>query len=151
MELPAIIQDSREQDPLQFPVGVSVQVGTLGAGDYSLSGLEELCAVERKSLPDLVSCCTNSNRQRFRSELHRLQAYRCRAVVVEATFEDAVQGRYRSQLKPQCLIASVSSWQIRYSVPFVWATDTKHAATATLQILRQFFRQCQEFKAKLEV
>lgn len=151
MNLPTIIIDTREQCPLSFPEGVETRTEGLHCGDYSLDGLTELCAIERKSLPDLVACCCNSERQRFKRELHRLQSYRCRTVVVEASFQDATQGNYRSKLNPNALIASVSSWQIRYSVPFIWAGDSNGAATVTLEILRQFYRQCRQFARSLKV
>jgi ERCC4-type nuclease len=45
---PVIVIDSREQEPLSFTRLRSV-VGTLTSGDYSVAGLEELFAVERKT------------------------------------------------------------------------------------------------------
>jgi len=72
-QAPVIIIDSREQTPLQF-TRLEARVATLPSGDYSIAGLEELFAVERKSIPDLVACCTGQNRERFERELHRLQA-----------------------------------------------------------------------------
>ena len=143
-ELPKILIDSREQTPLEFP-GYETEGASLTAGDYSLYGLKELVAIERKALPDLVRCCTNSERDRFKRELHRLQAYRCKGVVIEACFQDALQGNYKSQLNPNALIASVSSWQLKYNVPFIWAGTPDGAARATIELLTQFFKQCQKF------
>lgn len=37
---------------------------------------EELFAVERKTIADLVACCIGANRERFFRELHRLRGYR---------------------------------------------------------------------------
>jgi len=141
--MPTIIIDSREQAPLRFEQ--ATKSGTLVAGDYSLAGLEELAAIERKSLPDLVACCCATNRDRFKRELHRLQSYRCRAVVIEAPLSDALKGAYRSDLHPNALLAAVASWQIRYAVPFVWADSPAGAARVTLELLRQFHRQCCRF------
>src|SRR6516164_7628811 len=38
--------------------------GTLYSGDYSVRGLEDQFAVERKSVDDLANCCLASNRER---------------------------------------------------------------------------------------
>jgi len=53
---PTIIVDTREQNPLTFE-RLESRVGTLQIGDYSIAVLEELFAVERKSIPDRVRCC----------------------------------------------------------------------------------------------
>jgi ERCC4-type nuclease len=60
---PTIVIDSREQTPLPFSK-LKTQAGTLLTGDYSVAGLENLFAVERKSISDLVGCCIGQNRER---------------------------------------------------------------------------------------
>ena len=75
------IVDSREQHPLDLRPLRTVQ-GTLPTGDYSLKGLENIVAIERKSLGDLL-CCVGSDRSRFDREIQRLLGYPTRAVVVE--------------------------------------------------------------------
>ena len=55
-----IIIDTREQTPWSFPDGVLIERGTLATGDYTLAGLENIVAVERKSLADFISCCGKS-------------------------------------------------------------------------------------------
>ena len=69
-----LIVDSREQSPFSFKgpryEDVTVEVGTLTVGDYSLAGLTDKVAVERKSLPDLVACL-GRERERFERELQR--------------------------------------------------------------------------------
>ena len=141
MKHPFVIAiDSREQRPFDFPAWPVVSA-TLVSGDYSISGLESLCAVERKSLPDLVAC-VGPERERFRRELHRLRGYRCRAVVIEATVADVVEHRYRSKVHPSAVLGSVASWQTRYSVPFSFAGA--HGPEMALAVLRTFFAQVQE-------
>ena len=52
-----IVVDTREQTPFEFrheKYETTTKQGTLSVGDYSLAGLEDKVAVERKSLPDLV-------------------------------------------------------------------------------------------------
>ena len=62
-----IIIDTREQAPFAFRherMDATTEPGTLAVGDYSLAGLEDRVAVERKSLPDLVMCL-GRERERF--------------------------------------------------------------------------------------
>ena len=136
-----IIIDTREQTPFLFGPGIETEAGTLTTGDYSLAGLENLVAVERKSLPDLVACC-GPERDRFKRELHRLKAYRCRAVIIEAHMMEVVYQKYRSNMAPAAVMGSVASWQTRYEVPFVWAGQ--HGAAFAVALFRNFLHQLSE-------
>jgi len=53
-----ILIDSREQAPFPF-TGLRTERVALTTGDYSVKGAEDFIALERKSLPDLVSCFTS--------------------------------------------------------------------------------------------
>ena len=90
-----VIVDSREQAPFPFRgpryEGVTVEVGGLTVGDYSLAGLADRVAVERKSLPDLVMCL-GRERERFERELARGAALDAFCVVVEASWQDLAGG-----------------------------------------------------------
>ena len=136
-----VIIDTREKTPFPFGPDVETEPGTLATGDYSLAGLENLVAVERKSLADLVMCC-GSERDRFKRELQRLRAYRCRAVVIEAHMAEVIYQKYRGNMVPAAIMGSVASWQTRYEVPFVWAG--KHGAAFTAAIFRNFLHQLRE-------
>lgn len=136
-----IIIDTREQTPFTFGPEVETEPGTLQTGDYSLSGLESLVSVERKSLPDLVACC-GPERTRFKRELQRLRAYRCRAVVIEADLADVVGHRYRANIHPAAIMGSVASWQSRFETPFNFAGP--HGAQFVEALFRNFLTQLRE-------
>ena len=59
---PTLIIDSMEQKPYSFKAFrkwfVAIERRKLPAGDYSIAGLEDRVAVERKSLQDLFNCCS---------------------------------------------------------------------------------------------
>jgi hypothetical protein len=84
---PVLVTDTREQLPLPFKRLASVRA-TLTSGDYSFRGGEELFAVERKSIADLVGCCVGDNRERFFRELHRLRGYRFKRLLVVGTRDE---------------------------------------------------------------
>jgi len=137
-----IIRDTREQAPFTFGgYDCEVEAGTLTTGDYSLAGLADRCAVERKSLDDLLGCLTGEGRERFERELARAAGLDCFAVVVEASMQDMAEGRYRSKMKPHAALQSVLAFTVRYGVPFIWAGTRAGAEYATFHFLRHYLRE----------
>ena len=137
--------DSREQAPFSFlncAADVETVKGTLQVGDYSLAGLETKISVERKSLPDLVMCL-GQERERFERELLRAAALEAFAVVVEATWQDLIGGKYRSKLNPGAAAASVASFMSRYRIAFFFAGNRSNAERFTEGYLRQFLKSKQ--------
>jgi len=124
---PLIIIDTREQDPLPFS-RLKTQSGTLITGDYSVAGLENLFAVERKSISDLVGCCIGQNRERFERELHRLHGFRFKRLLVVGTEAQILSGQYRSNIKPQAITGTLHAFEIRYDVPIVFCETPELAA-----------------------
>lgn len=136
-----LIVDSREQSPFSFKgpryEGLTVEVGTLTVGDYSLAGLTDKVAVERKSLPDLVACL-GRERERFERELQRGAALDAFAVVVEASWADLAGGKYRSKLQPHAACQSVLAFAGRYRLPFLFAGSRAAAEYVAWGFLRQY-------------
>jgi DNA excision repair protein ERCC-4 len=132
---PLLIIDSREQSPLVFTRFESIR-GTLQTGDYSIAGLEELFAVERKSIDDLVGCCIGDNRERFERELHRLRGFRFKRLLVVGSRGEIQLQRYRSRILPKSVLGSLNAWECRYDVPIVFSQTP---AAAALEIERWSF------------
>lgn len=69
---PTVIVDTREQNPFSFSRFrgwfAGIKRKALKIGDYSVVGLEDVCTVERKDLPDLIHSFT-SDRPVFISRL----------------------------------------------------------------------------------
>lgn len=126
--LPSLVVDTREQAPLLFTRLPSVR-GTLPTGDYSVAGCEELFAVERKSIPDLVASVTGE-RERFERELHRLRGYRFKRLLIVGTRADIEAHRYRSNASPKAVLASLSAFEVRYDLPVVWCPTPQDGAAA---------------------
>jgi DNA excision repair protein ERCC-4 len=126
-KLPVITVDSREQTPLVFTRLPSAR-GTLYSADYSVAGLETTFAVERKSIPDLVQCCTQAGRERFENELHRLRGFRFKRLLIVGTREEVESGLYRSKITPAAVLGSLSAWEIRFDCPVVWEATPEDAA-----------------------
>lgn len=136
---PTIIVDSREQNPLVFSRLQSVR-GTLQTGDYSVVGLEELFAIERKSIPDL-GCCMGENRERFERELHRLRGFRFKRLLIVGTEDDLLAGRYRSAIKPQAVMATLGAFEVRYDLPVVFELTPESAGKRVERWIWWFARE----------
>ena len=123
---PTIIVDTREQSPLVFRTLPSI-AGTLTTGDYSFAGAEELFAIERKSVPDLVSCCIGGNRERFERELHRLRGFWFARLLIVGAEAEITTHRYRGNISPKAVLHTVRAFEARY-VPVVWVPFPDKAA-----------------------
>lgn len=135
-----ILVDTREQRPFTFEherYDVQIQPGALSVGDYSLHGLTDKVAVERKSLPDLVQCL-GRERERFERELQRGAALDAFAVVVEAGWADLAGGNFRNKLNPHAACQSVLAFMSRYRVPFLFAGSRAAAEYVAWGFLRQY-------------
>lgn len=137
-----IIVDTREQCPLDFRrwPDVAVEVAGLPQGDYSLAGLTDRFAVERKSLADLTASVT-TGRERLVRELERLRGYDLAVIVVEATLEQVARHDYRSQVAPESVLQTLAAWHVRYGVPTLWAGSPAGAAYMVRALARHYLRE----------
>jgi ERCC4-type nuclease len=114
-------------------------VVTLRTGDYSVIGLEDRIAIERKSLPDAYGSI-GRGRDRFEREWQRMAELDYAAVVIEATLPEFLAGPERTLLHPSQAIGTLAAWSVRYNVPVQFAGGRRFAAAWTARVLRQFWR-----------
>src|SRR6516165_4363051 len=124
---PKIAIDTREQAPLKFTRLQAVE-RALFTDDYSICGLEESFAVERKSIDDLANCCMSGSRDRFEHELHRLRGYRFKRLLIIGTRADIAAGRYYSRIVPKAVLATLDAFEVRYDLPVIFAATPADAA-----------------------
>jgi DNA excision repair protein ERCC-4 len=147
-----VMIDTREQLPYEFgniisdakhgrvPVIVNRYVGTIESGDYSIVGLQDKIAVERKSKADLFGTL-GQGRERFERELERLNRLDFAAVVVECEWSEIYSDPpSRSQLPPKTVFRSVNAWEQRYTrVHWCFCPDRKFAEVKTFRVLERFY------------
>ena len=136
---PTIIVDTREQDPLTF-ANLPTERRTLPTGDYTILGFENVFCVERKSLADLIQS-TTFERERFERELVRMRWYSFRRLLIVGTLADIEAHRYRSQANPKSVIASVTAFEVRYSLPVCFRETPEAAATQIERWAPYFVRE----------
>lgn len=145
---PTILVDSREQTPLPF-AHFPAECATLYTGDYSAKGIEQSFCVERKSLADLVGSLT-AERDRFTRELERMRGYAFRRLLVIGSRNEIEQHAYRSKASPAAILGSLWAFEVRYSVPVVFAATPEEGAETverwTFYALRERMKEADELR-----
>jgi len=134
-----VVVDTREQIPWGFPEDTLTVTKKLNAGDYSILGYENVVAIERKSLNDLINTVIHG-RRRFMHELERLETVAYRCVAIEGTVGDVLAGKYNSDAFPQSIIGSILWFERFYGVPFHWWHDRQIASYMGINWLRHVYK-----------
>lgn len=144
-----IVIDTREQAPFRFTgfrslksqggKRIVVDVVTdrgLPTGDYSVVGLEDKAAIERKSKSDLFGSM-GRERPRFEREVERLNAMDFAAVVVECDWHEMhTVPPSRTQMTAESVEGSILSWSVKYPrVKWFLCRDRRHAEWVTYRLL----------------
>lgn len=137
---PVIVIDTREQQPYVYP---GAEVKTLPSGDYSVVGLEDQVAVERKTKADAY-CSLGCERARFRREVERLALYDYAAIVIEDTAPGFLRRPAHSKMNPRSAISTLLAWSVRYGVHVFFAGDRDHAQALTRKLLEMYWRYHRE-------
>ena len=119
-----VIKDTREKLPLDLAPMRQV-TGTLSTGDYSVEGLTDRIAIERKSLQDFIGC-VGQHRERFDREVMRLLAYPVRAIFIEASVSDIQGQKYRGKVHPNAAMGAAMGWVAR-GVPVIFAESREQS------------------------
>jgi ERCC4-type nuclease len=136
--------DTREKQPYQF---TKAERKTLVTGDYSIVGLENLIAVERKTHIDAFSSLGRA-RARFEREMLRLSKLDYAAVVIESSLSEFLIPPAFSRLNPRSAVITLIAWSIKYGVHVFFACDREHGNALTRQLLEKYWHYHHGAKAK---
>lgn len=105
---PTLIIDRMEQKPYSFRAFrkwfAAIERRKLPAGDYSIDGLEDRMAVERKSLQDLFNCCSPyGSREAFVQACKRLSKLDFAALVIEGSITRILRASEFSGMHPNAV------------------------------------------------
>lgn len=139
-----VLVDTREQPTARSKrryaaMGVPVERATLDYGDYTYNAtlpdgseiyntaetISPVCVVERKmDLDELAQCFTRS-RDRFRREFSRAADHQARIylLVENASFENLVNGKYRSRFNANAFMGSVTAYMVRYNMGLLFCKE----------------------------
>jgi ERCC4-type nuclease len=141
-----ILIDSREQAPYSFTPpryeGVTTETASLQTGDYSLAGLQDRIALERKSLDDLTGTLTKG-RERFERECERGRGFEYFGLIIEAALEDVRGHRYQSQMTPQSLLQSLAAFSVRYGLHVHWCGNRAGGEYMVHSLLQKYLYEAE--------
>ena len=137
LESMIVLVDTREQktdkaEERYKRFSVPYRRSTLDFGDYACNftlpskgllydentTLKPHCVVERKMNLDELAACFTKERERFEKEFIRAKENGSRVflLVENASWENLLNGRYRSLFNPKAYSASFLAWIIRYDI-----------------------------------
>ena len=126
---------------------------TVNAGDYTAKTLLPdgtwfylpVCVERKMSLTEIAGNFCRE-RERFRAEFNRARDAEIRLYILieRSSWESAYSGAYRSQMKPQSLIASLMTWMARYKCPVLMCNRPETGGKLIRDILRYEMREALE-------
>ena len=121
-----VLVDTREQTPFDFSRFsgwfVGVEKKALSVGDYTIAGLEDICAVERKDLPDLIYSFT-VDRPAFINRLRFMSSFPHRLLVISAALSQVKSPFAHSDIDPNRILQSLIAILAGLNIPFL-CTET---------------------------
>lgn len=157
-----ICVDSREKPTKEAKkrwdaFGVPYKIQALKSGDYTaeftlpngeIISLENVALIERKL--GITEICGNfcQNRDRFIREFERIKEAGAKVyIIVEgATWENVYNGKYRSQMNPNALVANLTAWMARYNAHIIFC----RAETFPKICKEILYREAKEYFQNLE-
>jgi len=137
--------DTREQKPYQFD---KYEVKTLKTGDYSIVGLEDRIAIERKSKADAFGSL-GAGMKRFERELIRLSELDYSAIVIESDLANFLKPPAFTRMSPKAAINTLVSWSVKYNIHVFFASDRIHANALVWRILEKYWKHKKSREDKL--
>ena len=152
-----VLIDDREGAPYAFtglhadasddrgPLYVPKRFARLKTGDYTIEGLEDLVAIERKSLEDLFGTL-GQRREQFEAEHQRMAEILAAGgevvVVIESDWRTILlEPPEDSRLNPKTVHRTWLHWRRRYGVEWITASDRQLAQVTTFRILERFWKE----------
>lgn len=136
-----IIVDTREQPSERAKrryktFGCDYSRQTLDFGDYTYNfilpdgkplfsaegRIQGHAVVERKMDLDELAACFTHDRKRFQAEFERATAAgaTCYLLVENASWENLINGKYKSKFLPKSFLASITAWTARYNLKIIF-------------------------------
>jgi len=139
---PVVIVDTREQNPFSFARFrgwfSGIEHRALKVGDYSVAGLEKVCTVERKDLPDLINSLT-SDRSVFVKRLQQMSGYSHRLLVITAALSEIKSPYSHTSVSPNKITQSLIAILAGLGVPFLCVETHELGAEIVASYLYQVF------------
>jgi DNA excision repair protein ERCC-4 len=141
-----IITDTREQTPYKFnDLGIENIVKKLDYGDYSILGMEDIVAIERKSQEDFYKSI-GKDRERFKKRIIELSKLSWAGLVIEATEDDLLcPSMSWSNISPNSIYGSMVAFAAKYNI-HIYCGSREYCRMRLVNWLIKFYENCREMK-----
>jgi len=138
--------DSRETRPLNFrksDLVEGVEIKKLDVGDYSIEGLENNIAIERKSPNDLFGTLGKGH-SRFKAELERAKSFDYFAIVVDCSFnrirDKDFEGAHFSSMRGDVVINILSTLEVKYDIHVHYCNDRNESTSLIRNLFKAYWK-----------
>lgn len=142
-----IIIDTREQKPWTFEHH-STANHKLDTGDYSISGLENIVAIERKR--NVAEIANNITESRFEDVVNRLSKIKHAFVLLEFNLDDVIRYPIGStipkklwskiRITPNFIIKHLLDLELEHNIRVIFCGNSSNAEKIALAILRRIHK-----------
>ena len=126
-------------------------IDNLNVGDYSISPYQDIFTIEKKTLSDLIGSFSTARKERqeagipnhrenFEQMWQRSEEYLQKILMIEGTLTDLRNKNYRSDYDPNALIASLTSWSMKYKFSWCWVRDENEGQWVIYWYAKEFLR-----------
>lgn len=143
-----IIVDTREQKPWSFSNHAQAN-NKLDTGDYSVQGMEQLIAIERKR--NVAEFANNITEKRFSDVVDRLSKIKYSFILFEFDMEDIMRYPIGSnipkklwdkiRISPSFIIKNIIDLQIDHNIKVLFCGDSENAEKIALSIMRKVYKE----------
>jgi len=113
--------------------------------NYSMLNLDRSVLVEKKNSLDEIANNFTKDRVRFVAEFERIEKEKIHLLIENASWKKVVSGSYRSKIPPQSMLASLLTWNMRYSCP-IWFSSPAESGMLIYNIIK--YELMEELKRK---
>lgn len=143
-----IIVDTREQKPWSFD-SYSKANHKLDTGDYSIEGLENILAIERKR--NVAEFANNITEKRFKDVIERLSKIQHSFILFEFNFDKVMTYPIGSdipkklwekiRISPAYILRHIIDLQINHNIKIMFCGDSHNAEVVALAIMKNVYRE----------
>jgi len=138
------IADTRDKDEYRWTFSSftkdkefeGVEIKKLDVGDYSIVGLEDILAIERKkSVEEIANNISKNDEARFKRELIKLKEFKYPFLICEFTIHDLFRGSRYTSLSPAYVLSVLMEIETVYGINVHFAG--KEAEALCYRIMRK--------------
>ena len=134
-----IVVDTREQKPF-FK---NATYKGLKTGDYSILGLEDKIAIERKSPGDLFGTLGGGHK-RFKKELERAKKLDYFAIIIEGSYSKILtkdfEGSYHNKMRGYVITSILFTLHVKYNINVFFAINRNESKKIIKEIFKAYIK-----------